>query len=253
MVGSDWRRGLRGVFGHLRGYALAALSAVLLTATAAASGLTYLVHEPTAGPAHPPLIVLLHGAGADERDMIGLWRQLPADFVVVSPRAPFGDAGGGYRWYRRGTGREADIAISRKIVDLVIGNAMQRFDADPQRVFIGGFSQGAAMVYEVALREPDRFRGAVVLSGSMFPSEASALPTGVDRSREAFFIGHGTADPRIPFGAATTARAVLTRLGVPTAFHAYTGMRHETGEAEIRDLAAWLEQRRAEAPNGAPK
>ena len=206
---------------------------------ARADDLTLLVHQPAKGAGHPPLVVLLHGAGADERDMIGLWAQLPPQFVVVSPRAPFGDAAHGYRWYRQATG-EADRATSRRIIDLIIDSAVRRFDADPARVFLAGFSQGAVMVYEVALREPGRFRGAAVLSGSLFASERQVLSASTDRSRDAFFIGHGTADRRIPLGAATAARGKLAALGVPTAFHAYPGMGHATGDAEVRDLGAWL-------------
>ncbi len=222
-------------------------------AAAGADDLTTLVHRPATASGRPPLIVLLHGAGADERDMIGLWAQLPAQFVVVSLRAPFGDAAHGYRWYRRETG-EADRATSRKIIDLVVDDVVKRFDADPARVFIAGFSQGAVMVYEVALRERGRFRGAAVLSGSLFASERRALlarpalSAGADRSRVAFFVGHGDADARILFGAATAARDALATLGVPTAFHAYPGMGHATGEAEIRDLSAWLAARATGEP-----
>jgi len=221
--------------GRLRG---ALVGVALIAGHAAAGDLTMIAHEPTEKVAHPPLIVLLHGSGADERDMISLWRDLPQDFVVVSPRAPFADAGGGWRWYRK-TSRDADIAVSRKIVDLIVDTAVKRFDADPARVYLGGFSQGAVMTYEVALRAPGRFRGAVVLSGTLFPSALAGLPK-AELGREAVFIGHGTADPRIPFASATTARSALERLGVPVAFHAYPGMLHTTGDAETRDLAGWL-------------
>ena len=221
-------------------------------AATAADDLTYLVHQPAPAAGHPPLIVLLHGAGADERDMIGLWPQLPPRFVVVSPRAPFGDAAHGYRWYRQAQG-EADRATSRKIIDLVVDNAVHRFDVDPARVFVAGFSQGAVMVYEVALREPGRFRGAAVLSGSLFASERQALSAKTDRDHEAFFVGHGGADDRIPFGAATAARQQLAALGVPTAFHAYPGMGHTTGDAEVRDLSAWLAARLTSNPAAASR
>ena len=230
-----------------------ALAILCAAASPAAAGdLTYLVHAPTQPSPHPPLIVLLHGSGADERDMIGLWHDLPATFVVISPRAPFDHAGGGYVWYRKAgaTPRPDDLEASRKIVDLVVANAVSRFDADPARVFLGGFSQGAVMTYEVGLREPGRFRGAAVLSGLLFPSATAKLPPTADLAREAFFVAHGTSDPVIPFAAAEAARAKLAKLEVPTVFHAYAGMAHTIGPQETRDLAAWLSERagNAEAP-----
>ena len=220
------------------------LALIVWSGPSAGGDLTMIAHEPAHPAAHPPLIVLLHGSGADERDMIGLWRDLPQDFVVVSPRAPFADPGGGWRWYRKGS-RDADIALSRKIVDLIVASVEKRFDADPARVFIGGFSQGAVMTYEVALHAPGRFRGAAVLSGTLFPSATAGLPARPDLAHAAFFVAHGTADPRIPFAAATSARATLDRLGVPVAFHAYPGMGHTTDADETRDLSAWLAAREA--------
>ena len=215
--------------------------ALLLHGPAAASDPTYLAHPPADASGRPPLLVLLHGSGADERDMIGLWSQLPRVFAVVSPRAPFG-GGGGYRWYRKGAGQDADIAASLRLIGLVIDSAVARFGADSQRVFIGGFSQGAVMTYEAALRQPGRFRGAAVLSGTLFPAARAAAKGG---ARTPFFIAHGTADDRIPYASATAAQAALAGLGVPVAFHAYPGLGHGTSNAEIADLDAWLAARLA--------
>ena len=215
---------------------------------AAAAVLTYLAHAPAQTTAHPPLIVVLHGSGADERDMIGLWPQLPSA-VVVSPRAPFPDASGGYRWYRKAGasgGVEADLDLSRKSVDLLIDDALKRFAADPNEIFLVGFSQGAVMVYDIALKEPGRFRGAAVLSGSLF--HTGAMSPSAARAKDSVFIGHGTADDRIPFAAATAAQAALARLGTPVEFHAYPGMHHEIGETETRDLGLWLTRRIASPP-----
>jgi phospholipase/carboxylesterase len=231
---------------RLLGMLLLAAASLKPAGASAAGALTYIAHPPTIASAHPPLILLLHGSGADERDMIGLWAQLPGQFVVVSPRAPFSD-GGGYRWYRKldGKVRTGDLDLSRKIIDVLVESAIQRFDADPGKVFLAGFSQGAVMVYEVALREPGRFRGAAVLSGTLFPSAQAELSALKDPGRESFFVAHGTADPRIPFENATAARAALARSHVPTAFHAYTGMGHEIGDVETKDLGAWLTGRAA--------
>ena len=222
--------------------ACAALALVGLSSTTAET-LTMLAHPPTVASPHPPLIVLMHGAGADERDMIDLWRQLPPQFVVVSPRGPFG-GNGGWRWYRKGPTQEADIAASRKVVDLVVESAIKRFDADPAAIFIGGFSQGGVMTYEVALHEPGRFRGAVVLSGLLFPSALAGDPPGASPP---FFVAHGTQDKVIAFSTAATARDTLEKRGVAVTFAPFEGMAHATSDQEIAAVSGWLETRLAEA------
>lgn len=218
-------------------------AAVGSPARAAADELTYLVHEPAKTSDHPSLIVVLHGSGANENDMISLWPQLPDTFVVVSPRAPFADAGGGYRWYRKGKTVAEDIRFSRDRIDALVDAAVRQFHADPKRIFLAGFSQGAVMVYQIVLHEPGRFRGAAVLSGSLYAFDSSKLSARTDWSHDSFFIGHGTADERIPIASATAAHAQLDHLGVPNEFHAYAGMHHETADKEIGDLNAWLAAR----------
>ncbi len=81
------------------------------------------------------------------------------------------------------------------------------------------------------------------------PLFAGATPTATaDRHQTLFFVGHGTADRRIPFAAAVRARAELARIGVPTAFHAYPGMGHAVGIAETADLSAWLSNQSTTPP-----
>ncbi len=204
----------------------------------AAAELTMLAHPPSVASPHPPLIVLMHGAGADEKDMIGLWRQLPPQFVVVSPRGPFGGGGGGWRWYRKGPTQDADLATSRGLVDLVVDGAIKRFDADPARVFIGGFSQGGVMTYEVALHEPGRFRGAVVMSGKLFPSALAGDPLGPQTTP--FFIAHGAGDKVIPYPTAIAARDALEKRGIKVTFEPYEGMAHTVSDPEMAAVSAWL-------------
>lgn len=227
----------------LRALGACALLALVGSSPAAYEDLTMLAHLPSVASQHPPLIVLMHGAGADEKDMIGLWKQLPPQFVVVSPRGPFG-GNGGWRWYRKGPTQEADIAVSRKIIDLVVESAIKRFDADPARVFVGGFSQGGVMTYEVALHEPGRFRGAVVLSGLLFPSALAGDPPGA--RTPPFFVAHGSEDKVIAYPTAVTARETLEKRGVAVTFQPYAGLAHATSDAEVAAVSAWLEKRLAE-------
>ncbi len=230
-------------------HALRVLSACALLALAgsfpaAGEDLTMLAHLPLVASQHPPLIVLMHGAGADEKDMIGLWKKLPPQFVVVSPRGPFG-GNGGWRWYRKGPTQESDIAVSRKIIDLVVESAIKRFDADPARVFVGGFSQGGVMTYEVALHGPGRFRGAVVLSGLLFPSALAGDPPGA--RTPPFFVAHGSEDKVIAYPTAIDARDTLEKRGVAVTFAPYAGMAHATSESEMAAVSAWLEKQLAAA------
>jgi phospholipase/carboxylesterase len=56
------------------------------------------------------------------------------------------------------------------------------------------------------------------------------------------FIGHGTADDRVPYHDGTEANAQLQKLGYQPQFHAYPGVGHSISAAELRDLNGWLQQ-----------
>jgi phospholipase/carboxylesterase len=116
----------------------------------------------------------------------------------------------------------------------------------PGLVILAGFSQGGAMTLHVGLRHPARLGGLLVLSAYLplvgtIAAEASAAGRGTP-----VFIGHGTADPLIPPARARAARDAVEALGCPVEYREYP-IGHTVSDAEIRDLAAWLGRRIADA------
>ena len=220
------------------------------SATAALTPLIYVVAKPRRIIADPPILFLMHGFGADEQDLLPLAASLPPEFVVVSFRAPYANPDSGYRWYdnHKQAGQTdgnapqllaSETAVLKRIDELTI-----QFKANPQRVFIGGFSQGAVMSYLIGLSHPDRFRGVIVLSGAILPAVSQLLATSGERkgrSQPPFFVGHGSADPTVPFADADQSAMLLSGWHVPLAFHRYEGMGHATSDQEIMDLNVWLQ------------
>ncbi|MEM9083485.1 MAG: phospholipase, partial [Planctomycetota bacterium] len=137
--------------------------------------LIFVEREPQSLTETPPLLVLLHGFGASEHDLIGLADELPSELHVVSARAPIdlADAGmpGGYAWFNlifRPDGiaydedsAEEGAALARAFVRA----AQERANASPERTFILGFSQGAMMAHSILLEEPELIAGAACCSG----------------------------------------------------------------------------------------
>jgi len=124
-----------------------------------------------------PLVVLLHGRGSDEADIVGLADHLPQGPAYAAVRAPIAE-GGGYAWFaNRGIGRP------------VAGSLRETMDwfrtwlddvAPPGRpVLLVGFSGGAAFAGGLVLDDPGRYAGAAVLYGTL-PFDAG-VPTGPGR------------------------------------------------------------------------
>lgn len=205
--------------------------------------LTAMVQLPAGSTAKAPLVVLLHGWGADEQDLFELRSKFPPQYIIVSARAPIKRQGGGYQWYdlMRQGGRTADSAqqdASRALVEQLIQQVVARYNADARQVYLIGFSQGAAMSYAVGLHSPALVHGIGVLSGRLFPS---VKVTGSPAQKQLkIFIAHGTADEVVSPTEATSADKRLRSKGLNPQLHQYQGMGHSISNKELDDLLAWM-------------
>jgi phospholipase/carboxylesterase len=195
-----------------------------------------------------PLVIFLHGFGSDEQDLFGIKDALPSTWTYLSVRAPTPVQPNGFRWFTKTPGDgeydgvTADLQSSAKLIKDFVGKATAKYHTQPDRVFLVGFSQGAIMSYEVALRDPPLVRGIAALSGSVLAVLRAELKPDERLGKLAIFIGHGTLDQALPYDSATRANEVLVGLGLNPEFHGYPGMNHTISEAEVQDLKAWLEK-----------
>ena len=140
--------------------------------------LVHLLRDPKTPPEpgkKPPLLILLHGVGSNERDLFGLAEELDPRFLVVSVRSPLSFDFGGYGWYpvrftpQGAVGDTALVEAGRQKLIAFIEEAVTAYDADPAQVYLLGFSQGAIMGLFVTLTRPDLVAGMVAMSGRTTP------------------------------------------------------------------------------------
>jgi phospholipase/carboxylesterase len=198
--------------------------------------------NPDAGP--PPLLVLLHGLGSNENDLVPVAAQLDPRFLVVSLRAPR-TYQAGYAWFQitwRGAGElQPDVAQARDALGGLarwLAAAPARLGADPRRVYLLGFSQGAMMSLGVLRTVPERVAGAVALSGK-FNDTLFDEPPARRMGDVGLFVGHGTQDDLLPVTDGRAIRDLFQPLVRDFAYHEYP-ISHAISPAEIRDVAAWL-------------
>lgn len=193
-----------------------------------------------------PVIVLLHGRGADRTDLRGLRPQLPAGAALVLPQAPFrGERWGygpGWAWYlflgeRRPEPESFEASLA--ILEDFINGLPEHIGVKPAPLILGGFSQGATLATAFALRNPGSVP--LVLNFSGFVAEHPELavaPATVAGTR--FFWGHGTEDPLVPFAWAQLGRAALRQAGAALKARDYP-IGHWISPAELSDANAWLD------------
>jgi phospholipase/carboxylesterase len=191
------------------------------------------------------LLVLHHGRGADEHDLLPLADVLDPErrLHVVTPRAPLGLPGGpGYHWYlvpRVGyPDPDTFHAAYRALADFH-DQLFQRFRLDSERTVLGGFSMGSVMSYSLGLG-PDRPAPAGILAFSGFIPTVDGWEPQIPRSTAAF-IAHGRADPIIGVDFARTAKRLLEDAGMNVDYHE-TGGGHTIDPTTIRPAADWLKR-----------
>lgn len=143
-----------------------------------------------------PLVVLLHGRGSRETDIIGLAGHFPAGASYAAVRAPIAE-GPGFAWF-------ANHGIGRPIAES-LASTMAWFrtwldGAVPggRPVVLVGFSGGAAFAGGLVLSDPERFAGAAILYGTL-PFDDAGVPTTDGRLRDLpVFVAQGEADHVIP-------------------------------------------------------
>jgi len=194
-----------------------------------------------------PVLILMHGRGADASDLRGLRRWLPDPVSLVLPRAPFPGAewgyGPGWAWYRYEGEDQPEVDSfreSQQQLDALLASLPDRLGYRPGPVMVGGFSQGGTMGIGHALRRPGTIAGVLNLSGFL-PNHPDVPVTTESVQGTSFFWGHGTADPAIPITLAARGRRALADAGADLHVHDYP-MGHTISPDEMRDAVAWLDR-----------
>jgi len=168
------------------------------------------------------LLILHHGRGADEHDLLGLGDVLDPDrrLHIVTPRAPLTLGGPGYHWYvvpRVGYPDHDTFHAAYKGLADFHDAVWQRTGLTPAQTVLGGFSMGSVMSYSLGLG-PDRPAPAGILAFSGFIPTVDGWQPDVPRATRAF-IAHGRQDPVMNVEFARRANAVLTAGGIDVAYH----------------------------------
>lgn len=208
--------------------------------------LEHLVREPAgAGPAPPPLLLLLHGVGSNEADLFGLAPYLDGRFLVVSARAPVVLDYGGYGWFRidfTPRGMEADIAQARRSLGMLPGfidGLVETYGADGRRVYLAGFSQGAMMSLALLLTRPEKLAGVVAMSGRLPVQALEREPDRESLAGKPVLVTHGIYDPVLSVEQGRATRDYLGALPVELTYREYP-MAHEVSIESLRDVTGWL-------------
>jgi predicted esterase len=208
-------------------------------------------HSPTRGPGAQDLgfthrfepgvggetLLLLHGTGDDESDLVPVGRRVAPKANLLSPRGPVLE-NGMPRFFRRldvGVFDEADLIRRAGDLGRFVRAAAERYGFDPARVRALGYSNGANTAAALLLLDPTLLAGAALLR-ALLPLEPSRPP---DLSGKPVLIAAGRRDPYAPIDRVEALADRLRRAGAAVDLR-WSDRGHELAPEEIASTAEWL-------------
>lgn len=214
--------------------------------------LTYLDSAPSQ-PENAPMLVMLHGYGSNEKDLIQLAPLLGSSLHFISVRAPLTLDFGMFGWFpleftANGiTGDQEAAEAARAQLTRFITELITSYKPKGNKVFLMGFSQGTVMSYATAFIKPDLLHGVIACSGQLpeqlFPDTAvepllKQLP---------FLVMHGVYDEVLPIEKGRSANTWFREKVLDLTYREYP-VAHEISPAALHLTARWLKERIAKLP-----
>jgi phospholipase/carboxylesterase len=193
------------------------------------------------------LLVLHHGRGTDERDLLGLAEVLDPGqrLLLVAPRAPLVLPGShGYHWYlvpRVGYPDRETFEAARAALAELQDRLWEQTGLGPERTVLGGFSMGTVMSYAMALSSERPVVAGILAFSGFVPTVEGWEPALADRTSTRVFIAHGRRDPVIGIEFARRARELLEGAGLDVSYRE-SEVGHQIDPAHLADASGWLRE-----------
>lgn len=197
---------------------------------------------PAEEPASGDTLIVLHGTGGDENDLIGIGQAVAPGAAILSPRGNVLE-NGAPRFFKRlaeGVFDPKEVRSRGKELASFIRAAITRYSLDATRIYALGYSNGANIASTVMFIEPDLLQGAI-----MFRPMLVFEPEGKnDLSGSRVFISAGRMDPIVP------ASSVERLVELFEASHAEVTLKwqlagHNLAPSEVREAAEWFALQRS--------
>ncbi|GBF51297.1 putative carboxylesterase 2 [Leptospira ryugenii] len=199
---------------------------------------------------HPnnPMLVLMHGIGSNEEDLLSLANDIPNEFRIISLRGPLSFSPSQFAWYelRQEMGKTIiNVEQQEKSLDAIhssILNFQKEYNTSAKYTFVGGFSQGAVMTYSYTIEHPTHIGGFLAFSGRLLDESKKKFETPDSLKKINALISHGTKDKVISVENAKMAKAFFEDKLKSLLYKEYQ-IDHRISEAMAKDMNTWLKNR----------
>ncbi len=203
-------------------------------------------HKPASGGKPKQIVMLLHGLGADGKDLLGLaphWAKALPDALFISPDAPYrcDMAPMGYQWFSlqewTHEARLRGVIATGPILQAFITEQLKKHDVPASKLALVGFSQGTMMSLYAGPRYPEKIAGVLGYSGALIWEEDVDV---AKMHKVPVHLVHGEADTVVPVDAYHMAHKQLGESGFTVSGYTTPGLPHSIDERGLQEGGAFL-------------
>ncbi len=207
--------------------------------------LNYLVRKPKVETTNPPVLIMLHGVGSDEKRLFSFAKNIPDEFLVISVQAPYKYGTDCYGWFK------VDFVNGKPIIDneqaeksrlillQFINQIVEKYNANANKVTLMGFSQGAIMAFSVALTRPDKVSAIATFSGRILEVTKNNIKKSSNLKELKVFLVHSTNDNVLKYDYAIQSEILLKTNKIKTEFMT-DNVGHSISQNGLLLLLNWL-------------
>ena len=206
----------------------------------------HLIRMPSLNKEGPyPLLILMHGLGSNEKDLYSFAEHLDQGLLISAVQAPYQIGPNRFSWYDLDlNGGDFiysfdQLKSSRVKLLKYISQLQKAYHIDPDKIYLGGFSQGAIMSLATALNHSDLIAGAMVLSGDLLDEVEEELKGKKVDPELNIYMSHGRQDQVLTFAEAQKDANYLDKLNIKFEEH-WFDTKHTISTKNFISLNEWM-------------
>ncbi|BBA16989.1 alpha/beta hydrolase [Blattabacterium cuenoti] len=205
----------------------------------------HIIRKPVYGNENT-LFLMIHGYGSNEKDLFSFQKDIPEDFFIISIQGFYSIGTNKYSWY------DIDFDNKNKFINIIqaketiekisyfIHESIEEYKLRKNPVWICGFSQGAILSYAIALKNSDKIKRVISLSGYL---ENNIFPKNINYYSDLeFFISHGKYDSIIPINWTKKGLKFLKEKQILFFYKEYDSG-HTLNHLNYKDLIKWIKEK----------
>lgn len=204
------------------------------------------LHRAQKPSAETPTLLLLHGYGADEHDLIGLYPYLPQELDIICVRGKGSTPFGGAAWFDIYQSMDGSLSFNAEQalqaaeeINVLRRQMVAEELIKPGPLILGGFSQGSSISMLATVLDPQDVRALLIMSGRVTENLKDLISDPDSLKDLPVFIGHGSHDQVIPLDFGHQVRDLWANLPVISEYHEYP-MAHQVAAEELTDINRWF-------------